>query len=470
MAQLITTRAPLEERAEWPLVIINWARKSADAITAVFFLTFITTFGMIVVWRQGTETPFTAMLWALACLAAGGLIGFIFGIPRVLQGDNPASANTDPASSSSPDNASAQAARRAAYDQRVNTNLEQISDWLTKILVGVGLINIGKISSDLGKASVYLAQGFGKGQEPFAAALIIYFSVVGFLSGYMLTRLWLAAAFSRADRGAMERSSGEALRRADQQIPPPSLAPGPGNGGGKSPLAPSQPGSAVSEVVALRLNQLTTPREIAIWAKTQVSQRNYEEAVNGYSKAVALAPDDIDLRLEYAAALHYAGRPPQKVREQLLEALTRLRNQSGADENLKMKVYRSLTFQSLFISPPEGFSDAIRYGEEYVNELGGKAVEAAIAINLAAAYGQKYKWLQQQSADTKESENAKELGNARAASLKYVKAAISANGKSKERILQLLLKNYPNKNPDDDDLEVFEHDKEFRAAVDLEPC
>ncbi len=279
----------------------------------------------------------------------------------------------------------------------------------------------------------------------------------------MLTRLWLAAAFSRADRGAMERSSGEALRRADQQIPPPSLAPRPGNGG-KSPLAPSQPGSAVSEVVALRLNQLTTPREIAIWAKTQVSQRNYEEAVNGYSKAVALAPDDIDLRLEYAAALHYAGRPPQKVREQLLEALTRLRNQSGADENLKMKVYRALTFQSLFISPPVGFSEAIRYGEEYVNELGGKAIEAAIAINLAAAYGQKYKWLQQQSADTEE------LENARAASLKYVKAAISANGKSKERILQLLLKNYPNKNPDDDDLEVFERDRDFRAAVDLEPC
>jgi len=147
----------------------------------VFFLSFITTFGLIVVWRQGTQTPFTALLWALACLASGGLIGFIFGIPRVLQGDNPASANTDPAASaSSPGNVSAQAARQAVYDQRVNTNLEQISDWLTKILVGVGLINIGKISSDLGKASFYLAQGFGKEQEPFAAALIVYFSIVAF--------------------------------------------------------------------------------------------------------------------------------------------------------------------------------------------------------------------------------------------------------------------------------------------------
>ncbi len=181
MAQLFTTRTPLEEGIGWPLVIINWARKSADAITAVFFLSFITTFGLIVVWRQGTQTPFTALLWALACLASGGLIGFIFGIPRVLQGDNPASANTDPAASaSSPGNVSAQAARQAVYDQRVNTNLEQISDWLTKILVGVGLINIGKISSDLGKASFYLAQGFGKEQEPFAAALIVYFSIVAF--------------------------------------------------------------------------------------------------------------------------------------------------------------------------------------------------------------------------------------------------------------------------------------------------
>ena len=58
---------------------------------------------------------------AAAATAVGAFLGFLFGIPRTLQG------NTTPG----PDEIA---------DYRPNTNLEQISDWLTKILVGVGLV------------------------------------------------------------------------------------------------------------------------------------------------------------------------------------------------------------------------------------------------------------------------------------------------------------------------------------------
>lgn len=349
------------------------------------------------------------------------------------------------------------------YAQRVNTNLEQISDWLTKILVGVGLIQIKEIKNAVSGAAVYIAQGIGEQHRTFAAALVVYFSVIGFLNGYLLTRLWLAGAFSRADRESTRTTREAALHRADQQIPSPSLLPGPDSDSpAPSPPSPSPQASlAAREVVTLRLSQLTTPGEIAVWAKTQVSERNYEEAVNGYSKAVSQAPNDINLRLEYAAALHYAGRPPQKVREQLLEAYARIRNRSDVDENLRMKVYRSLTFQSLFMNAPEGFSDAIKYGEEYIGELGGRSIEGAIAVNLAAAYGQKHKWLQEHSG------SAAELKQAHEAALKYAKAAISAGDRWRERLRQLLQKSYPGKDPEDNDLEVFEQDPDFRALLGL---
>ena len=130
----------------------------------------------------------SAMGWALAYFAIWFLIGFLFGIPRVLQGE---------------DN------RQAKYAQRVNTNLEQISDWLTKIIVGLGLVQLQTVPEHLAKAATWMAQSFAPSAAStatvpsdaisFAGAFIIFFSVLGFFSGYLSTRLFLALAFFRAD-------------------------------------------------------------------------------------------------------------------------------------------------------------------------------------------------------------------------------------------------------------------------------
>jgi hypothetical protein len=66
-----------------------------------------------------------SLLLAGASTFVGGLLGFLFGIPRTLQQEGanaPVEANAAAASGS--------AASRIEY--RINTNLEQISDWLTK--------------------------------------------------------------------------------------------------------------------------------------------------------------------------------------------------------------------------------------------------------------------------------------------------------------------------------------------------
>lgn len=143
----------------------------------------------------------TYLMWALSCLISGAAVGFLFGIPKILQADRPAEET--------------QAA--AAYRQQVNTNLEQISDWLTKIIVGLGLINLTSIPPYLGRMAGLLAAGTGDERNTsFALALIVYFSLLGFLSGYLSTRLFLASAFSKADQLAAEaRREGLSLGAAE---------------------------------------------------------------------------------------------------------------------------------------------------------------------------------------------------------------------------------------------------------------
>ncbi len=141
----------------------------------------------------------TAVLLAGASAFVGGTLGFLFGIPRTLQQDGPS-----PAAETSATAADAGAGGRR-IDYRVNTNLEQISDWLTKILVGVGLTQIGAIRDGVRSLTAFAAQGLGpQGQsQVFAFALLSYFVVLGFLFGYLWTRLFLAGALRAADQAAI---------------------------------------------------------------------------------------------------------------------------------------------------------------------------------------------------------------------------------------------------------------------------
>jgi len=121
-----------------------------------------------------------------ASFVLGFLIGFLFGVPRTVE-----SSDTALNKSSTPTRIQA------------NTNLEQISDWLTKILVGVGLTQIIPILKFF-KTKVVdnLAPGFDllniqnvSDYKPsylaisITIAVITYFSVSGFIIGYFYTVL-----------------------------------------------------------------------------------------------------------------------------------------------------------------------------------------------------------------------------------------------------------------------------------------
>src|SRR5712691_3497516 len=133
-----------------------------------------------------------AILIAGSFVLVGGLIGFLFAIPRSRQeqGVQPAGI---------PEN---DRARQRLSDYAANTNLEQISDWLTKILVGISLIQFGQMSDRFGWAATTLSPMVGSSPtaRPVALALMTYFMVWGFFFAYLSTRLWLPKALSRAER------------------------------------------------------------------------------------------------------------------------------------------------------------------------------------------------------------------------------------------------------------------------------
>jgi len=102
------------------------------------------------------------LLWSGACLMLGGVVGFLFGAPA-----------TDG-----------------------NSQLHQIADWLTKIVVGLGLTQLSHIPGKLQAWADYIANGTQtdpatKVSSTFALAIVIYFNVVGFMAGYLLMKIFL---------------------------------------------------------------------------------------------------------------------------------------------------------------------------------------------------------------------------------------------------------------------------------------
>ncbi len=116
----------------------------------------------------------TAIAIAGAAAVAGGVVGFLFGIPLT----------------------SKQRAAGASDSQyETNTNLERVSDWLTKIIVGVGLVQLGRALPALTRLAKSLNSPLGG--TPYGGAfglgLTIFYALLGFLFLY----LWSRTDFTR---------------------------------------------------------------------------------------------------------------------------------------------------------------------------------------------------------------------------------------------------------------------------------
>jgi len=117
------------------------------------------------------------LLWFAsgAAFFAGTIGGFLFGVPKVES--KPVGQTTSSSSS-----------RYTA-----NTNLEDISDWLTKIILGLSLVHVDKIISfvDTVGQGVAAAIGAAQGSKVIAISSMIYGFVCGFITIYAWTNIVL---------------------------------------------------------------------------------------------------------------------------------------------------------------------------------------------------------------------------------------------------------------------------------------
>ncbi|NNU15074.1 hypothetical protein HK107_01890 [Parvularcula sp. ZS-1/3] len=184
-----------------------------------------------------------------AFLFIGGLLGFLFGIPRTVTGQTAGQLEQTPSSAPFPNSQQGDETRQLAQegasklsDDQVkelrderrrlqvrreaiasNTNLEQISDWLTKIIIGASLVQLRPIATSLGGLSRSLGaslesmgqeqphalhiefgglgmsstvgsealNGAGERLGPYMLMVILFSSVIGFLFAYLWTRIFL---------------------------------------------------------------------------------------------------------------------------------------------------------------------------------------------------------------------------------------------------------------------------------------
>lgn len=136
-------------------------------------------------WEQETVARAIAfgVLVAGAAFISGGLLGILFGarpIDSKTSGVHP------------------------------RTNLEEIADWLTKIILGAGLVGLTKLPPQINRFATYMAQALGEstyvlskstpGQTekldnaPITLAVMAFFSTCGLLFGYLWTRYETAIA------------------------------------------------------------------------------------------------------------------------------------------------------------------------------------------------------------------------------------------------------------------------------------
>jgi hypothetical protein len=141
----------------------------------------------------------TVLMWIVAWFSIGTVIGFIFSVPKASREE---SVPTAPRSDSS--------TPREAPLYETNNNLVEVSDWLTKIVIGLGLINLKDAPGYLWRAANTLKPCLGEDcYLPLGISLILGFTSVGFLFGYVFTRLFLARAFSLTDLSSREARKAE---------------------------------------------------------------------------------------------------------------------------------------------------------------------------------------------------------------------------------------------------------------------
>jgi len=339
---------------------------------------------------------------AMAALSCGGLVGFLFGIPH------PATNGPSGVESNRPD----------PRNYVENTNLVQISDWLTKILVGVGLTQLIQMPTALSQLSIVLARGLGEppGGGVFGTGLSIQFALLGFLSSYIATTWYLPVALEQFRYESRVAAIAGLVSRQNLALSPAAT---PSEIFARMPPAVS---TAVDQLVAQPFDSHWSVERKTAWAQAAMMKKRYRDSVRAYEDAYSDATTPAD----------------------------------------RSRILGELTFTSLYLPVPDSYLRAIVWGRLFLRDCIDKNANTADAnAYLACAYAQKYRDLSH--TDTHRSK--KDFTRSRKLSLQFLREAISSDPSWK----QTLRDNWKGVDPEENDLAVFADDPKFAAVFGAKP-
>jgi hypothetical protein len=140
---------------------------------------------------QGSHATYlgVGVLASLAAFVVGCFVGFMLGIPRAVS------------SGELRQNQSA-AAAAGSSGLGASSNLAEISDWLTKLVLGAGLVELTRLGGPVARLIDNVAAGLipsgasaasVQTAKVMAGAIIFGYVIMGLLDGYIVTTTWYQA-------------------------------------------------------------------------------------------------------------------------------------------------------------------------------------------------------------------------------------------------------------------------------------
>jgi hypothetical protein len=150
-------------------------------ILGVFIVSVVLMFVSGVAASSGEALRIGAALLALAFAAAlfGCLLGLLFGMPRIIEMTDTSKAKSRFVS---------------------NNNLIKVSDWITTIVIGLSLVNLGRIPKASTRFSAWVQPALG--DRPASGTIGVFMVVVGLVGAFISTYVWTIVVL----RGDLEQS------------------------------------------------------------------------------------------------------------------------------------------------------------------------------------------------------------------------------------------------------------------------
>lgn len=180
----------------------NERTQVAFAIVVVFWISLVGAFAAFCFGytaRTGSLGPrfsggAIATLACIGAFAVGGMLGLLFGSPTM---------GTSPPATTGQD-----ARAPSNFGVRPNTSLERVADWLTTMIVGLGLVNLRPILNEATAMSVWLTQaitGTTTWNGTPGAAIALGFSFAGFALVYLWSMRFLPSELRASYETLVER-------------------------------------------------------------------------------------------------------------------------------------------------------------------------------------------------------------------------------------------------------------------------